>query len=368
MPEKPRALGAGLVALDVIIPDAHKPDRWLLHAGGSCGNVTTILSYMGWDAAPIARLDSSAETRTLKGDLETWQVDMKWVEEDPTGSTPIILQVDHNPGTAAARHKFHWRCLDCSGWYPRFKPFKKTVVPRVEAEETNPAVYYFDRAFPASIALAKSMRDRGAVIVFEPNGVRDEAQFHAALEVADVVKYSHERMAPQSDLLTELGAWLQVETMGRDGLRFLHNENGWEKLEALSAPYVVDTAGAGDWCTAVLVDRCFRRGRKALPSLSSSKIRTALREGQAYAALNCAYAGARGMMYGLTKEQLSQYTKALLEGKAEPDQFQVKSLETVSAAYCGSCRAQPPTSVPATSTSPREVKRPAHSAPRSRTW
>ena len=53
---QPKVFGTGLIALDLVIgPDPESPVRsW---AGGTCGNVLSILSFLGWDAYPIARMN-----------------------------------------------------------------------------------------------------------------------------------------------------------------------------------------------------------------------------------------------------------------------------------------------------------------------
>jgi len=51
----PICIGAGLVALDVVI-NGNPKIPLKLFAGGSCGNVLTILSFLNWDAFPVARL------------------------------------------------------------------------------------------------------------------------------------------------------------------------------------------------------------------------------------------------------------------------------------------------------------------------
>ena len=52
---KPVCLGTGLVVLDVVM-NGNPHSRSKVWAGGSCGNVLTILSYLGWNAFPITRL------------------------------------------------------------------------------------------------------------------------------------------------------------------------------------------------------------------------------------------------------------------------------------------------------------------------
>ena len=64
----PVVVGTGLVALDVVMnSDAHQPPR--LWAGGTCGNVLTSLSYLGWQAYPVSRLnkDTAAEHHSSGG-------------------------------------------------------------------------------------------------------------------------------------------------------------------------------------------------------------------------------------------------------------------------------------------------------------
>ena len=64
--EIPICIGTGLIALDVIYTTDKKPN---FLAGGSCGNVLTILSYLGWKSLPIARLGNDAEGKRIVEDL-----------------------------------------------------------------------------------------------------------------------------------------------------------------------------------------------------------------------------------------------------------------------------------------------------------
>lgn len=50
---RPTVVGTGLVALDVVFNEKQDEPigRW---AGGTCGNVLSILSWLGWSAWPIS--------------------------------------------------------------------------------------------------------------------------------------------------------------------------------------------------------------------------------------------------------------------------------------------------------------------------
>src|SRR4051794_36087227 len=86
---RPVIAGTGLIALDVVIPDGtHSLLR--LWAGGTCGNVLAALSFMGWDAYPIARLRDDAASSQITQDFSRWGVKLDFLGLDPAGSTPVI--------------------------------------------------------------------------------------------------------------------------------------------------------------------------------------------------------------------------------------------------------------------------------------
>ena len=83
---RPKAFGTGLIALDVLVgPDPEIPVRcW---AGGTCGNVLSILAYLGWDAYPIARMNGDVASERVLSDMGQWGVYLDWVDCAPTANT-----------------------------------------------------------------------------------------------------------------------------------------------------------------------------------------------------------------------------------------------------------------------------------------
>ena len=68
--------GTGLVALDIILngnPNAIPK----LMTGGSCGNVLTILAFLGWRSFPIARLSNKYSSEILIRDLTDLNVNVE---------------------------------------------------------------------------------------------------------------------------------------------------------------------------------------------------------------------------------------------------------------------------------------------------
>src|SRR5438105_3755577 len=87
---KPLAFGTGLVALDVILNvDSDVSPGFF--TGGTCGNVLTILGYLGWHSSPISRLGSGPAGQRVMHDLKRWHVTSKYITDDDDGSTPIII-------------------------------------------------------------------------------------------------------------------------------------------------------------------------------------------------------------------------------------------------------------------------------------
>src|SRR3989304_7930160 len=106
---RPSIYGTGLIALDLVIStDESQPIRsWL---GGTCGNVLAILSYLGWDSYPIARLNGDVASLRVKSDLLRWGIHLDFVECTPTSTTPIIVQQIQRDKNGMPTHKFTWSC------------------------------------------------------------------------------------------------------------------------------------------------------------------------------------------------------------------------------------------------------------------
>jgi fructokinase len=162
-------------------------------------------------------------------------------------------------------------------------------------------VFFFDRVSRGTIELAQAARAAGALVVFEPSGRSDAKLFAEALGIAHVIKYSTDRLRGLDGPVTTESPWLEIRTMGSAGLQFRDLRDGrssdWVVLPAVSASSVVDSCGAGDWCTAGFIVGLGRHGAAGLASASVESIADALAYGQQLAAWNCGFEGARGGMY-----------------------------------------------------------------------
>ena len=283
---RPKIIGVGLVSLDFVVSTTVR--SW---AGGTCGNIMAILSYLGWDAYLVARLDTDAAGARVRADMARWGVRLDFAGCGPTLPTPIIIEEIRRRRDGTPNHRFLWSCPHCGSRLPRFRPVTLGAAAAVLPIVRGASAFFMDRVSPAALALATRASAEGAVVVFEPSSPGDPDLFAAAIRIAHVVKYA-------AQLLPEMpvsNALLEVQTLGEQGLRYRYRSAPeWIFLAAVPAARLVDACGAGDWCTAGLVAKLAAGGQAGL---RQDGVRDALRYGQALAARNCGFEGARGGMY-----------------------------------------------------------------------
>jgi fructokinase len=306
----PVCVGSGFVALDLIYlgHGGEKPD--FTFAGGSCGNVLTILAFLGWDSVPVIRLKDDREATQLIADLEKWQVNTQFVRQEDTGSTPVVVQRICTSINGDPYHRFEWRSPQTGLMLPRYRPLPQRIALEVSTQLPRPKVFYFDRPVPSALFLAARARKLGAVIFFEPSSASDPEAFAQAIRLADIVKYANDRIQPAQVSATRHRPMLEIQTLGEQGLRFrwqgAKDSLTWRKVPAVKVANFRDAAGAGDWCSAGIIHGLTRSGRSGFARINERKLLRSFNCGQHLAAVNCAYEGARGAMYGVTAFELTK--------------------------------------------------------------
>jgi fructokinase len=317
LPAGPDAIivGSGRLTLDVIVrTGAAQAEPPRNQAGGTCGNVLADLAYLGWQAYPLTDIGDDDPGQRFCHDLTRWGVRLDLIRHRVGTETPVI--VHHIQQTAAgAAHSFSSRCPFCNQRLRHYEP-----PSLASAEERLPhlppaRVFFFDRDSQGTLLLARHYRQRSALVIYEPNYAGPEVQFDDALAVAHVLKFARDMLPDRADLHSLAGPLLVVETQGKDGLRFRFRTGAWEAMPALAVSVVRDAAGAGDWCTAGLVHLLGRRGTEGLNAATSDEVRSALRFGQALAAWNCAFEGARGGIYRVERQRMQADVRRILAGE-----------------------------------------------------
>lgn len=338
--EKPKIFGTGLIALDLIMgPNAESPVQSC--AGGTCGNVLTALAYLGWEAFPVARMNDDPFSRRVKADMKRWGVKLNFSGCSPACHTPIIVQEIRSGPNGIPTHRFSWICPRCGEWLPGFRALTLSAVDSVSPNLPGTAVFFMDRLSPAALKLAARASSEGAVVMFELSSKVDPKLFTEAIRLAHIVKYADQRIREVGPAMQSSSTTLvEIQTLGAKGLRFRHRfdcePSCWVHMEAVPAPRLADSCGAGDWCTAGLLAKAASCGLTKFRKNGPESIYDALRYGQALAAWNCGFSGARGAMYSIHQNDFDAQIDSLLRGNPRALGPEVKTQQAATFA-CPSC-------------------------------
>ena len=317
-PRHPIAFGAGLIALDLIVR-AESSSSFRAHAGGTCGNVLTALAYLGWDCYPIARLGDDAASQVVRADLSRWGVQLDHASCTPSAHTPIIVQQIKRKRDGTPAHSFSWSCPRCGKRLPSFQPVTRAVVEAIAPDLQRAKVFFMDRLSRGILDLASLAAKSGALVMYEPSGGADPRLLKEAITLSHVVKYAKTRLTQVEGLWSRgTATMIEIQTLGDRGLRYRQKlgdkRSGWLTLPAVGAPRLVDTCGSGDWCSAGFLAETFRVQPVGFQNLKPAQLMQALQYGQALAAWNCGFEGARGGMYASTKSAFEKQIAKLIAG------------------------------------------------------
>lgn len=308
--------GTGFLALDLLYKGESKKPAFK-YAGGSFGNVLAISSFLGSRAVPVARLAEDTNADLILKDLRSFGVITDYVTKSRTGITPvIIIRLRVNP-SGELQSKYEWRDPKTGERLPRYRPHPRFLAVEAYASLPPVDIFYFDRAEASTLWLATQLKKRGALIVFEPSSTRDDTVFQSCVKGADIIKYSQDRIDPPFTEEPD-GHRLEIQTTGSSGLRYrirtrLGTFGKWNHLEPYSAGPTVDATGCGDWCTAGLLYKIGGGGAAGFKTMAQDRIKSGLAFGQALAAINATFVGARGPMYEVSLTTLLKLANDLTE-------------------------------------------------------
>ena len=87
------------------------------------------------------------------------------------------------------------------------------------------------------------------------------------------------------------------QSQSRNRNQTLRLNSEWIHLKPFMNDNVVDTAGAGDWTAAALINELYKdKEVKEIKNLTLAGLKAALNHAQKVGAKSCSYEGARGMM------------------------------------------------------------------------
>lgn len=333
-------VGTGRLTLDVIVREGEARSLARSQAGGTCGNVLTNLACLGWQAYPLTDLGDDDPGHRFVRDLARFGVQDALIRHYPDQETPVIIHhIRHEP--TGPVHSFSSRCPFCRHRLQYYEP-----VPMARVVERLPLVpsarvFFFDRDSEGALLLARRCREQGALVVYEPNYAGPESQLDDALAVAHVFKFARDKLPDLARRHPLTGPVLVLETLGGDGLRYRAADAGdWVTLPAIPAAVVRDAGGSGDWCTAGFLHRLAQHGADGFARSSQEEVREALRFGQALATWNCAFEGARGGSYAVSRDRWHADVRRLLDGERfDPAAGTEPGTQDVAGRFCRNCPA-----------------------------
>jgi len=293
-------IGTGIFILDTIMVREYpawpemRPfeDKVVLEeVGGTCGNVMSILAWMGWNVRPIACLDDSPEGLKITEDLKRFGCDCQYVSNTPYGGT-TILRCTHKLDKEG-KHTMSVRAGSPGG--SRF-PKRHFLRARDEAQVfldqliEMPSVFFFDDPAAGNRLLAKVLKERGAMVYFEPSKVATNADLDA-IKASDIIKFSDENV-PDVSFVDDFHGKLFIQTMGPKGVRYKYKSRPWVFIEGERSDNVVDTEGAGDWFTSAFINALAEAG-----SMEYETVMSAVKAALVTSSKSVGYMGSKGLIH-----------------------------------------------------------------------
>lgn len=264
--------------------------------GNTCGNVASILPYLGVQSFPIAHLDLSEQGLQIKDDLHRYGADVRFVENSANGGT-TLLRCTHKRDKMTGEHTTSFRATSPGSRFPRrrFLRVRDEAPAFIENLDFVPNIFFFDAAEAGLRYLAAELRKQGALIYFEPEGDAEKNKFLKAVETSDIVKFSHEKVSDIS-FTTQYTDKLFIRTLGADGLEFNLCGQGWRMVTSVPNENVVDWEGAGDWTTSQFIACLCEKDILSIPQMTVEAIRECLETACETASRSVSYLGSKGMI------------------------------------------------------------------------
>jgi fructokinase len=312
-------VGMGLVALDVVL-EKNSEVKPLLYAGGSCGNVLCILSYLGFNTYPIARLANNKATEELINDFKFWGVKIDLIFKSDDGSTPIIIQRLSKSKEGKPIHKFEFRNPENGKYLPSFKPILAKTIDYFYNKKPKCNFFYLDRISRSSIELAKLYKKSGAIVIFEPSSLKidNQALINELIDFVDILKFSNDRIPLYKTVFDQGIIPLEIETLGKNGINYRinnsieGNKNEWKHIPSFNLDSIIDSAGAGDWTTAGVIKGLIENNINSINEINIETTESILKYAQTLGAFSCLFKGARGLMYQVDNDLLNVLSEKLI--------------------------------------------------------
>ena len=264
--------------------------------GNTCGNVACILPYLGVQTFPIAHLDLSKQGLKIMDDLRIYGADVRFVENSPHGGT-TLLRCTHKRDKMTGEHTASFRATSPGSRFPkrRYIRVRDEAPAFIKNLDFVPDIFFFDAAEAGLRYLAAELRKRGTLAYFEPESDADKKKFLKAVEVSDIIKFSHEKVSDLS-FVGKYPEKLFICTLGAEGLEFCLGGQEWTKVASVPNENVVDWEGAGDWTTGQFIACLCEKDILSTERMNVENIRECLQTACETASRSVSYLSSKGMI------------------------------------------------------------------------
>jgi sugar/nucleoside kinase (ribokinase family) len=264
--------------------------------GNTCGNVACILSYLGVKTFPIAHLDLSEQGLQIKSDLQRYGADVRFVKNSINGGT-TLLRCTHKRDKMTGEHSTSFRATSPGSRFPRrrFLRVRDEAPAFMENLDFKPDIFFIDAAEAGLRYLAGELRKQGTLVYFEPESDADKNKFLKAIEVSDIVKFSHEKVTDMT-FVSQYTDKLFIRTLGAEGLEFNLCGQGWVKVASVPNDNVVDWEGAGDWTTSQFIACLCENDIVSISQMTVNSVREYSELACKTASRSVSYLGSKGMI------------------------------------------------------------------------
>ena len=264
--------------------------------GNTCGNVACMLAHLGVQTFPIAHLDLSEQGHKIKEDLQRYGADVRFVENSAKGGT-TLLRCTHKRDKMTGERATSFRATSPGSRFPKRRFLRaRDEAPAIMANlDFTPDIFFFDAAEAGLRYLADELRQRGTLVYFEPESDADKSKFLKAVEVSDIVKFSHEKVSDTSFTARHTDK-LFIRTLGAEGLEFNLRGQGWVKIDPILNDNVIDCEGAGDWTTSQFIACLCEREILSITQMSVDSVRECLEVACEVASQSVSFLGSKGMI------------------------------------------------------------------------
>lgn len=291
-----KILGMGFSCVDIV----KKNDQVYVMNGGTCLNVMTALSQMGWQAGiclPILKDDLLSEN--FLSELKELDVDPIYVD-GRAKNISRVLQIDNN-----GKHKFVLTCPVCNRKMVSAPIDFDIQNPRIISELSRWDLLYADRMTDGIRGAVEWFCQKKKPVMYEPNSGRNIRMIYDMAPKIDVLKFSEEKISIRLaeniiEKARNSALKLVIVTRGSAGLCYAYrtSEGGfseWRHMSALEFSNIEDQSGMGDWLTAGFLEDFYSCVTDGL--YSDRHIRDCLMNAMNYSRICASQIGAQGVFH-----------------------------------------------------------------------